>query len=182
MISTITTHTNAIDANIVRGKLEAEGIPALVQYEHHVWMMWSISLALGGVRVVVPPSCADAAQQIIMHMDNGYYADELQEEVEFTPPLTCPRYGSGDIAEDGWSWKIALVCVFMISLPIPYTRHMMRCQECTNIWINSEQKSYPIHILFLYVLSFMCLAVIAYFLLSCMCVDCVFYGRDLCTL
>jgi hypothetical protein len=50
MIVTVCTHT-AIEAYIVRGRLLAEGIPALVAFDQHVWANWSIPVALRGVRV-----------------------------------------------------------------------------------------------------------------------------------
>ena len=45
-----------MEAHIFRLRLEAEGIFAVVAHEHHVWANWPYAMALGGVKVQVPPS------------------------------------------------------------------------------------------------------------------------------
>lgn len=70
MNRTISIYTTAIEAHIVKSRLEFEGIPAFVVFEHHVWADWSLSLALGGVRVQVPFSFVKEATQVIKKIND----------------------------------------------------------------------------------------------------------------
>ena len=54
MSAVVSVHTVAMDAYIIKGRLEAEGIPAFLSDDQYITMDWSLSLALGGVKVMVP--------------------------------------------------------------------------------------------------------------------------------
>lgn len=147
MIRTVSAHTTAIEAHIVRCRLEYEGIPAFVMFEHHIWAMWTRSLTLGGVRVQVPASYYDAAVAIVKNIMAGSYASELDEANVSPVDSTCPRCKSANVANVNWPWKTALVVFIVFILPIPYTTHMMRCDACTHRWIASEQRAYPLYVI-----------------------------------
>ena len=65
MLVTVARTEMAPEAHILRGRLEAEGIPAFVQHEHHVTLDWFISNALGGVRLQMPVEHAQAAIDVL---------------------------------------------------------------------------------------------------------------------
>ncbi len=65
MLKTAATFTNPIEAHIVRGRLECEDIAAFVAHEHHIWAKWSLSHALGGVKVQVARSNLQKALVVI---------------------------------------------------------------------------------------------------------------------
>ena len=50
---TIASFTSPLEAHMARGRLEAEGIPAFIAHENHIWAEWFLSNALGGVKVQV---------------------------------------------------------------------------------------------------------------------------------
>lgn len=50
-----------IEAHILAGRLEAEGISAFVAHEHHVWANWFMSNALHRVKVQVVVEQAEEA-------------------------------------------------------------------------------------------------------------------------
>lgn len=52
-----------IEAHIIKGKLESEGIPVLLQYESEVFGLTVDGM--GQVRVLVPGSQADKAREVI---------------------------------------------------------------------------------------------------------------------
>ena len=154
MISTVSTHTTAIEAHIVRCRLEYEGIPAFVAFEHHIWAMWSRSVALGGVRVQVPSSCLKAAQTIVGNISNGEYESELNTD-ELKPQLcTCPSCDSEETESINWPWKTALLILFTLSIPLPYTRHLNKCIACSHIWIAHKQRGYPLYVILIILLFF----------------------------
>ena len=69
---TVGAYNNPIEAHLARGRLEVEGIPALLAHEHHVWANWVYSQALGGVKVQVPAEHAVAAAKILDAHNRGH--------------------------------------------------------------------------------------------------------------
>ena len=47
--------------------------------EHHVWLNWSLSHALGGVQIRVPAADASEAAEILRRLGNGEYLVALSE-------------------------------------------------------------------------------------------------------
>ncbi len=147
MMTTVSTHTNGIEAHIVRCRLEYEGIPASVAFEHHIWAMWTRSLALGGVRVKVPNVYFESAQIIVSNIMTGVYESELDIE-ELKPELsTCPGCYSEDIKTVNWPWKTALLMLFIFNVPLPYTKYLQKCGACSHLWIAHEQRGFPLHVI-----------------------------------
>ncbi len=149
MIKTVSTHTTGIEAHIVRCRLEYEGIPAFVAFEHHIWAMWTHSVALGGVRVQVPSSHFDSAQTIVSNISTGVYESELNMDEQIPDKSICPSCNSEVIMDINWPWKTALAVLFILSMPFPYTRHMKKCSVCSHRWIAHEQRGYPLYVIFI---------------------------------
>lgn len=76
MLATVASFSFAHEAHIARAKLESEGIPAVLADEHTVNMQWLYSNALGGVKVQVPPSCAQRAIEILAQDDSDLLAQD----------------------------------------------------------------------------------------------------------
>ena len=141
---TISTSTNPIEAQIIRGRLEAEGIPAFVIFEHHIWAEWWLSNAIGGVRVQVPPEFYNQAQTVIQNINSGCY-ELTPENITWSTPTRCPKCNSSNITPILWRRKVALVMAIIIHLPLHHTQHLMHCEGCSNKWIAREQRGYPIY-------------------------------------
>ena len=62
------------EAEMLRGRLEVEGVPAIVVDAHTVQALALFALAVGGVRVLVPASYADRAMAIVRKVSDGDYA------------------------------------------------------------------------------------------------------------
>lgn len=123
---TVSTHTNHIEAHILRCRLEAEDIPAFIASEHHVRMNWLMSYALGGVRVQVPAQFAPRALSVIRDVESGSY--ELPDEADDVPE--CPRCGSHQNSLDRRSWRMAFLSFFVLSVPIPFDASALKCGSC----------------------------------------------------
>ena len=143
MLTTVSTHTNPLEAHIVRGRLEAEEIHAVIIFEHHIWAKWSISNAIGGVRVQVPEHMHGDAIQVIEFINSGRYETLLLEEQQQSL-LKCPKCGSVNNAPHVWLWKLSLVVLFLSPLIMPYTSHLFSCDDCKHSWIAHEQRPYPL--------------------------------------
>lgn len=135
---TVTTTTNPIEAHIIRGRLEAEGIPAFVLFEHHVWANWWMSQALGGVRVQVPESYVEQAKAVLADIEQDTFQTELDQQ-QNQDVLTCPNCGSQDTHPVKWPAKLALTA-FAVDFLLPYTRHRFKCDNCQHQWQANEQK------------------------------------------
>lgn len=143
MLITIGRYLNPIEAHIVRGRMEAEGIPACVQHEHHIWAKWTISLALGYVKVQVREEDVEAAYAVLENIQSGEYA--LEEE-SGGASICCAKCGGTETEGVNWSWKIALWGVMFFSLVIPYTIYRVKCVDCKHTWTQKELRGYPLWI------------------------------------
>lgn len=141
MLITIGLYLNPIEAHIVRGRIEAEGIPAYVQHEHHSWAKWTISLALGYVKVQVRQEDVKAAVAVLENIQSGEYA--LVEEAD-TASTCCAKCGGTEMERVNWSWKMALWGVMFFSVVIPYTIYRVKCVECKHSWTQKELRGYPL--------------------------------------
>lgn len=71
-------------ANVIKGRLEASGIPALLDHESQVWGM--VIDELGEVRVLVPVERAEEARELLEIGD-----DEEQLEDDGEPSADTPE-------------------------------------------------------------------------------------------
>ena len=146
MLITIATFTNPLEAHIVRGRLETEGIETFVAHEHHIWANWFLSTALGGVKLQVRPEDAQRAGEILQQEQAGDYEALITDAAEEPPSAqpTCPMCHSEDITPVRLSGRISLLIVWLSSLPLPYSSVTMSCRKCGHSWVNREQQAYPV--------------------------------------
>ena len=125
---TVARYSLAIEAHVARAKLESEGIPAFVADEHMITADWLYSNAMGGVRLQVPNSCADAAREILA----TDYTESLIAEQGFDP-LTCQICGSHDVKQIINGHKMAFIIFLFIEFPLwPFGRKI-KCLQCKNV-------------------------------------------------
>ncbi len=134
MIETIATKTTAIEAHIIRGRLEAEGVTAFIAFEHHIWANWTLSNALGGVRIQVISSQKDEAIIVLSRIEHGDFQKELENEIDYTEKSICPDCNSDIVTNVNWSWKLAFLSLFFLTIPIPYFQNQLKCTKCNHTW------------------------------------------------
>ena len=83
---TVGCYLHPIEAEIARGRLESEGIPAFLHSNNHSQIDWPITLALGGIRLQVPSCAAQKAREILQSVVPLPDSDE---------EIACPSCGSG---------------------------------------------------------------------------------------
>ena len=84
---TVTRVFNSLEAEMLRGCLEAEGIPATLGDAQTIQTDTLLTVALGGIRVMVPASFAEAARQTVSAFERGELAiDELPDDAEPAAP------------------------------------------------------------------------------------------------
>ena len=130
MLITVARFREPWEAHMLRGRLEAEGIPASVAHEFVIAVDWLLSNAIGGVRVQVPLSCTEDAKEIEAGCRNGKYKSELQAELGDLDDVCCPRCGSAHFSKRRTISQIIFGVFFaLFGLPLPGT-WICVCEKC----------------------------------------------------
>jgi len=133
---TVGSFTGPIEAHLAKGRLEAEGIPAFVAHEHHVWANWVFSHALGGVKVQVMPEHTTQAAAILKEHVEGKYEVALKEEFPDIQDNACPKCGSREFKSSIPFGLLVLVILTLglVSIIFPARRVNHTCLRCGNKW------------------------------------------------
>jgi hypothetical protein len=132
MWTTVVAFQEPWEAHMLRGRLAAEGIPAIVALEHHVWTAWHFSTALGGVRVQVPDDRREEAKSVAAACRNGEFAALLEHDFGPFERIHCPHCGS----EEYWKRRplfyaaFAIAVSFMIGPLFPPQGWVYFCEKC----------------------------------------------------
>ena len=133
---TIGAFTSPLEAHLAKGRLEAEGIPAFLAHENHVWAVWMYSQALGGVKLQVALDHAEEARKILQAHVAGEYETALKTEFPDLEENRCPRCGSTSFRErPAWNGVLlALLTLGVFGLLFPLTKEHCRCARCGVCW------------------------------------------------
>jgi len=136
MLTTVASFTEPWEAHLFRLRLEAEGIPATVAHEHHVWAMWPYALALGGVKVQVPQSELANAMAVEERCRAGDYRAELETELGPFDAATCPQCGSAHVTSRRPILPIVLLIASYLCATVifPLRASAHRCMDCGWKW------------------------------------------------
>ena len=112
---TVTRVFNSLEAEMLRGCLEAEGVPATLGDAQTIQTDTLLTVALGGIRVMVPASFADAARQTVEAFERGALAiDELPEDAEpAAPDIEVEQTAGFRMSPLAWA-VVAIVVVAII--------------------------------------------------------------------
>lgn len=122
---TIERCTDPIEAHIIAGRLEAEGIRAFVAHEHHIWANWFMSNALQGVKIQISSDDAAEASQVLVRLRAGEFAD-----IDDPAAAACSHCGAKDALRPGRSRRVALLVLWFLALPLPFAKWGRRCGVC----------------------------------------------------
>lgn len=101
---TVATFANAFNANVVKGRLDSEGIPCFIKDEHTVAMNPFYSGALGGIKLQVREEDEADARRLLAEL--GYVQ-------RFTPPPPEEKRTHPLIAFGKFIFWSALVLTFL---------------------------------------------------------------------
>lgn len=117
---TISTYENAIEAEIAKGRLESEGIPAFVLDSHTVNINWALSNAMGGVRLSVRQSDFQKASEILgityQNLPNANWG-------------SCPKCGSKELEPQTYTPKLSLLGLLWF-IPSIFRKTQFLCKSC----------------------------------------------------
>ena len=163
MFTTISRHFSPLDASIIHGRLLAEGIPAHMLYNHHIWANLWLALALGGIQIVVWHTHQEAAAKVLNKISNNEFQLPDSETQEALSPM-CPKCGSKNSLRHDWLPKLSLLALILSHVVIfPYSRHLYSCRTCKHDWIAKEQRNYQPGTLALSILIVSCLILFIFF-------------------
>lgn len=133
---TIATFPDALKAQIMRGRLEAEGIPAYIADEHTITNQPFLYMAYGGVRLQVAEQDRNRAQAVLNTND--------LLPVEATPeylPDQCPNCHSDKVVETtsaaNQSFLTIIRNLFIARQPQALVRRFT-CNNCGFKWITEN--------------------------------------------
>ena len=72
------------EAEMLRGRLEAEGVPAIVADAHTARVISALQVAIGGVRILVPEAYLEKAREVLRADARGDYA--IDENIDMGAP------------------------------------------------------------------------------------------------
>ncbi|WP_242926978.1 putative signal transducing protein [Pontibacter vulgaris] len=138
---TIATFNEPTEAHIVKGRLEAEGIPCFLGDEHIVSAQPFYSVAVGGVKLRVTEGDAEEARALLAHIQGGTGEYILDDNIELAPPMqehvpvsTCPNCGSEHVAEEKYSKTVFSLSYLLLGFPIPFLNRQYKCYDCGFVW------------------------------------------------
>lgn len=103
-----------LQARIVLGRLQAEGIQATLDDEHMLLASWEWRLAVGGARLRVPEAQAARARAVLGEIDGGRFAlhDEAAEVAD----------AGADADRESPSSRLAWLALMLFGVPVPWRR------------------------------------------------------------
>ena len=130
-IVTLETYYDPILAEIIRGKLEANGITCYLADENMSIIMPIYNQAIGGVKIRIFEHDLEKAKSIIATDDNL----DAEEETIMEDEVACPHCGSanvryGDATENRYDWLAMAIAFLFTSLPF-YARRTWHCFNCS---------------------------------------------------
>ena len=107
---TVTRVFNSLEAEMLRGCLEAEGIPATLGDVQTIQTDTLLTAAMGGIRVMVPTPFADAARLTVAAFERGELAiDELPDG----SPSAAP-----DVEAPASAWRLSTATWVVLAIVV----------------------------------------------------------------
>lgn len=134
-LAVVATFLEPNQAHVARSRLEAEGIRAALDGEHHIAMDWLISNAIGGVKLLVHESDVEVAKQILQAGAPEIGDDETGDDSD-SGLEHCPSCGSTNVYRVRFKRGFIFISILLLGFPIPFFSHKMECETCGHRWSN----------------------------------------------
>jgi DNA-directed RNA polymerase subunit RPC12/RpoP len=126
---TIKTFNNAIEAHILKNRLESEGITCFIRDENIVTVNPLYNYAVGGIKLDVQETDVERAIKILAEIEDAPFTDEADEVI------LCPKCGSDDLYANFTSMKdakgiLAAIAAFFFAVFPIYYKSVYRCKNC----------------------------------------------------
>ena len=132
---TIKTFINPVEANIIKGRLESEGIPTLLLDENTVNTYWLYAQAIGGIRLQVKEEDVEHALSILKEDNAKMY---LMDDDEDENICLCPNCYSSNIGVNKYSKSAFGFSWLLVGFPLLVPDKRLQCFNCGNEWKESK--------------------------------------------
>ena len=123
----LATYSSSIEANIIKSKLEDCDIHVFLYGENIANLLPNFALgAGGGIKLMVPESCANQALQILQE---SQAASTSTENI----PSECPKCHSNDVRKDRFFKTLVGISSVFFFLPSA-SWNFWKCQNCRHRW------------------------------------------------
>jgi hypothetical protein len=141
VLVTVARFRDPWEAEMFRGRLEFEDIPAFVIHQHHIAMNWMWSRALHGVKVQVLSEDVAAALEAMERCLSGEYGAELLELFGYLGEPQCPNCGSIECKRRGTVAEVVIgfVVVYFFAIIIPPSSWRRTCRRCGTRWVDEGE-------------------------------------------
>ncbi len=140
----IRTVMHTTEADLIRARLEAAGIPVFLKNYETVNANWFYANALGWIQVMVREEDADRARQILEEADEETVIDELPEgeDIEFIEEdvVVCPSCGSTNVHYEKYNYRLSFLSMLLLSMPLPFKKGDWVCDDCGYRWKEDEEE------------------------------------------
>jgi hypothetical protein len=145
VLVTVAAFTEPWEAHLLRGRLSAEGVFAVVNHEHHIGVDWPYALALGGVKVQVHRTDRDKALEIDRLCRTGELQAELAANDADFAAAPCPRCGAHRIGHrrSRPMQALLLVAFLVFDVIFPLRSSVHRCKACGTRWADRTDPACP---------------------------------------
>ena len=126
-IKAFRAYSDATEANIVLGKLQANGVPCFLTNEHTNGLLWHMSIAIGGIQLMLHDNDFDRALEILSEEPTPITNEERGT-------VRCPNCGSNNVKFGPKTrskygvWGLIASLVFVV--PAPVVRKGFHCFYC----------------------------------------------------
>ena len=131
---TVAIFVEPVEANLAKGRIEAEGIECFLAGEHFAGTYWLLSNAAGGVKLQVRESDAQRAAEILQAKAEKGSAETDDTWVEQDSGERCPKCHSDDIEYEPFSRKVFYLSILLLRFPLLFIKRRYTCRACGHVW------------------------------------------------
>ena len=132
MLVTVAAFREPCEAHLLRGRLEAEGLFAVVSHEWNVANAWHRSVSLGGAKVQVSSDDLELARTIEQDCRAGVFRTLLADEIGDLDEIVCPYCGGTEYRKRRPVPRAALAIALSLTVMsvLPPLGWILRCERC----------------------------------------------------
>lgn len=146
---TVASYSHSLQANIVKGRLLAEKIPASLANEQYINADWLLSHALGGVQLQVPKRYEKEAREMIDLIEQGQFETDNKD---ISTQSICPNCQSDDIISKNFIRKASFLSTNILHIPLPIPKDTYLCKQCQYQWSKEGNNHYSSVTIFIYII------------------------------
>jgi len=128
----IAAFTNVHEATLAQSILDGAGVDSVLDNEHVVSMEWTLSNAVGGVKVLVVADRIEEAWQVLANegLVDPEDIDQMLEGVPQLPGDACSACGGDQFDSVLPARGLVVLTWFLLGFPVGIPRRRRYCRNC----------------------------------------------------